>query len=262
MGTFTQFSGNALNNFLPALYAQVGVTSVLSQLVMTLVATIVSLVTALAGTVQLDRLGRRKVLIIGTLLCVLTLSCAMGASAASGVDVNAESAPSNRNASRAAIAFLILFGAVYAWGYIPLQPVYPAEVLSTEMRSAGMGCMVLVGNASGGSSIFHSWETASQAADGNDDGAFINSTVIPIALQKIGWWTYLPFICWDVVEAGVWYVFAKLEYVEELDEIFNSPNPVKASLRKRGKQVESKKELPLGSTIHPSVSRVEEKTGC
>jgi hypothetical protein len=54
----------------------------------------------------------------------------------------------NKHASKGAIAFLILLGAAFAWGYQPLLPIYPAEVLSTEMRSTGFGLLVLVLNIS------------------------------------------------------------------------------------------------------------------
>ncbi|EIW68359.1 hypothetical protein TREMEDRAFT_63529 [Tremella mesenterica DSM 1558] len=213
MGAFSQLSGNALSYFLPALYKEVGVTRVRHQLVMTLVASLVSLSTALLGTYQSDRLGRRPVLILSTMVCALTLSAAMLSSALSHVNVNASGSASDSAASKAAIACLILFGAAYAWGYQPLLPVYPSEVLSTEQRSAGMGCFVLCLNLC----------------------ALLGQLVIPIALKRIGWWTYLPFICWDVLETVAWYIFAvetKGRTLEELDEIFNAPHPVRASLQR------------------------------
>ena len=113
-----------------------------------LIASVVSLVGALIGTYNTDSLGRRKVLIFGTLLCAAVLACAMGTSAASNVTVDTDtsvtdSSSINHPASRAAVAFLILFGAAYGWAYQPLLPVYPSEVLSMDMRSTGMGLMVL-----------------------------------------------------------------------------------------------------------------------
>jgi MFS family permease len=108
----------------------------------------VTLVGALLGTYQNDRLGRRKVLIIGTLMCAALLACAMGSSAASNVNLNSQSSEVNTSninkpASKAAMAFLILFGGAFGWGYLPLAPIYPSEVLSMEMRSTGLGIMVL-----------------------------------------------------------------------------------------------------------------------
>ena len=114
-----------------------------------LVASLVALVAALIGAYHTDRLGRRPVLVGGTILCAITLAGAMACSSQSGVIIGSESPATNNDASRGAIAFLILFGAAYAWGYTPLAPIYPSEVLSTDQRSTGMGCMVLVGNACG-----------------------------------------------------------------------------------------------------------------
>ncbi|WVQ80153.1 hypothetical protein IAT38_002258 [Cryptococcus sp. DSM 104549] len=208
MGSFGQLSGNALSMFLPILYRQVGVTSVRSQLTMTLVASLVSLVLAAFGTYQTDTLGRRKMLITGTSLCALFLSCAMicSSQAKPSPDTNVLTDPA---ATKGAIAFLIIFGAAYAWSYTPLQATYPAEVLSTEMRSAGMGCMVLVLNLS----------------------SVMGQLTTPIALDKIGYWTYLPWICWDVVETAAWYFLAvetKGRTLEELDEV-NRSSPICAT---------------------------------
>jgi MFS family permease len=116
---------------------------------LSLVASLVALLAALIGTYHTDHLGRRPVLILGTFLCALTLSAAMISSSQSGVSISSVSSSDNVNeaASKAGIAFLILFGAAYAWGYTPLTPIYPGEVLELGQRSTGMGCMVLVGNA-------------------------------------------------------------------------------------------------------------------
>lgn len=76
------------------------------------------------------------------------LACAMGSSAASNVKLDTESNQAdsnniNRAASKAAMAFLVLFGGAFGWGYMPLLPIYPSEVLSMEMRSTAFGVMVL-----------------------------------------------------------------------------------------------------------------------
>ncbi|ORY35487.1 and other transporter-domain-containing protein [Naematelia encephala] len=210
MGAFGQLSGSGFSFFLPFLYRQVGVIGVRSQLIMTLAASLVSLLGAVIGSWQTDKLGRRKVLISGTFACGITLACAMGCSAASGVKTDGEAA-TNDVASKAAIAFLIIFGGVYAWCYQPLLGLYPTECLAMDQRSTGMGCMVLALNMC----------------------SFINQFAIPVAIKNIGWWTYLPYICWDMVETAAWYFLAvetKNRTLEELDAVFHAPNPVKASI--------------------------------
>ncbi|UOH83097.1 hypothetical protein LQV05_005811 [Cryptococcus neoformans] len=121
------------------------------------------------------------------------------------------SSDSNQAGAKGAIAFLILFYGAYGWTYIPLLAVYGPEVLSTEQRSAGMGIAVLSLNLS----------------------SLLVQLITPISLEKIGWWTYMPWVCWDIFEVIAWYFLAvetKGLTLEELDEIFESPCPVQASL--------------------------------
>ncbi|WWC93485.1 hypothetical protein V866_000320 [Kwoniella sp. B9012] len=212
MGAAGQLSGNTLMIFAPSLYKQVGMTSVRQQLIMTLIPTLIGLLFAIFGTWCTDQLGRRPMLTFGTFLCALFLALAMACSAISLHGNTTISVVDYDNAAaKGTIAFLILFYATYAWAYIPLVAVYPPEVLSMEQRSTGMGLMVLTLNLA----------------------SVLGQLTTPIALQKIGWWTYLPWVCWDLIETGIWYFLAvetKGRTLEELDVIFDAPNPVKASL--------------------------------
>ena len=166
-----------------------------------LVASSVSLCTAIIGVWHTEALGRRKMLILGSFLCAVTLGASMLSSALSHTNISAMT-HGNAAASRAAIACLMIFCAAYAWVYQPLLPIYPSEVLGLEQRSAGMGLFVLVLNLCCES--FWTERISGQCLT----AAFLNQLVIPIALQKIGWWTYLPFVIWDLVETGAWYLFA------------------------------------------------------
>ncbi|WWC71471.1 uncharacterized protein I206_105429 [Kwoniella pini CBS 10737] len=218
MGAFGQLSGNTLMIFAPSLYKQVGMKSVRQQLIMTLIPTLVGLGSAILGTYCTDRLGRRPMLTFGTFLCALFLAFAMACSA---ISLNGRATISVQNyndaAAKGTIAFLILFYAAYSWAYIPLVAVYPPEVLSMEQRSTGMGLMVLTLNLA----------------------SVLGQLTTPIALQKIGWWTYLPWVCWDLIETVVWYCLAvetKGRTLEELDQIFDAVNPVRSSLVVAGKE--------------------------
>jgi hypothetical protein len=56
----------------------------------------------------------------------------------------------------------------------------------------------------------------------------------PIALENIGYKYVYVFVGWDVVESGLWYFFgveAQGRTLEELEWVYNQPNPVKASLK-------------------------------
>lgn len=120
-----------------------------------LAASLAGLFGAIIGTWHMERLGRRKILILSTFACSLVLACAMTCSAASHVSTSgfATGISVNEAASQGAIAFLILFGAAYAWGYQPLLGLYPSEVLSMEQRATGLGCMVLVSNSASKSEV-------------------------------------------------------------------------------------------------------------
>ena len=61
---------------------------------------------------------------------------------------------------------------------------------------------------------------------------FLNQFAGPLALESMGYKYVYVFVGWDTVEAGLWYLFgveAQGRTLEELDQIYESPNPVKAS---------------------------------
>lgn len=67
-------------------------------------------------------------------------------------------------------------------------------------------------------------------------GGLLNQLVWPISLNRIGWKTYIVFTIWCGIQAIVWYFMmpeTRKRTLEELDRIFESRNPVKASLAKR-----------------------------
>lgn len=57
----------------------------------------------------------------------------------------------------------------------------------------------------------------------------------PIALKNIGYWFYVFFVFWDLFEFGIIYLFfveTKGRTLEEVQEVFEAPNPRKASTAK------------------------------
>jgi hypothetical protein len=59
--------------------------------------------------------------------------------------------------------------------------------------------------------------------------------VAPIALKNIGYWFYVFFVFWDLLEFAIIYLFfveTKGRTLEELQEVFEAPNPRKASTAK------------------------------
>ena len=60
----------------------------------------------------------------------------------------------SKAASTASIFFIYLFGVIFAFAYTSMQPIYPAEVMSNEMRAKGMGTFKLRAGAAGFFNIF------------------------------------------------------------------------------------------------------------
>ncbi|KZT53878.1 sugar transporter [Calocera cornea HHB12733] len=203
---FGQFSGNnIISYYLPHLLLNVGITDTNTQLLLNIIYAIIGWIFAATGTRFHDLIGRRKMFlgsIAGMIVCL-----AITAGTAAGY-VNTGSKP----ASDASIAFIFIFGAVFAWAFTSMQPIYPGEVLSNDMRAKGMGIFQL---------------TAGVAS-------FVNTFAAPVALNNIGYWFYVFFVFFDCFEfLFVYFLFVETKgrTLEELDEIFESRNPRNASLR-------------------------------
>jgi hypothetical protein len=91
----------------------------------------------------------------------------------------------NTSASQASLAMIFIFGSVYSIGITPLQALYPVEVLSFEMRAKGMAFSSLATNVSG----------------------LLNQFAWPVAMQNIGWITYVIFTVQDAVQAFIIWMY-------------------------------------------------------
>jgi sugar porter (SP) family MFS transporter len=208
MGFFGQWSGNGLGYFLTVLFKNAGVESQERRLVLNFVNTIISALGAAIGTSLCDTVGRRTMWFWGTFASAFTLIIVTVCTAKFGEN------GANPDGANAAIAFIFLFGFVFSFAYTPLQALVPTECLANNTRGKGMAmysfavsCAGLVGNYAG-----------------------------PIALQRITWKYYIVYICWDLFECLMIWLFAvetRGRTLEELNDIFESPNPVKASLAKK-----------------------------
>lgn len=142
-----------------------------------------------------------------------TLGMAISLAIVAGTAAGYVHEPSNKAMSSASIAFIYIFGCVFAFAFTSMQPIYPGEVCDNVQRAKAMGVFQLTGGAAG----------------------FLNTFVAPIALKNIGYWFYVFFVFWDLFEFAVIYFFfveTKGRTLEELDEVFEAPNPRKASTAK------------------------------
>ncbi|KIX02965.1 uncharacterized protein Z518_06515 [Rhinocladiella mackenziei CBS 650.93] len=204
---FGQFSGNnVISYYLPLLLTNVGVTDTNTVLLLNAVYALTGWIAAAAGARFHDIIGRRKMMLGSTFGMIICLAITAGTAA--GYVSSASQA-----SSRASIAFIYIFGVVFAFAYTSMQPIYPAEVMSNEMRAKGMWLFQF---------------TAGLAS-------FVNTFAAPVALDNIGYWFYVFFVFWDCFELLFIYFFfveTKGRTLEELDEVFESKNPRKASTRK------------------------------
>ena len=155
-----------------------------------------------------DKIGRRPLLLYSIVLASGCFAIMTGLSKVATDD------QSNVAAANTVIAFIYIFGVIFSFGWTPLQSMYIAETLTTETRAKG-------------------------TAAGNLASS-IASTIIQYlggyALGEIGYWFYLCFTFWDLIEWVIMYFFfpeTKERTLEELAEVFEAPNPVKKSLEKR-----------------------------
>ncbi|KAF8169045.1 general substrate transporter [Mycena galopus ATCC 62051] len=204
-----QLAGNGLiTYFLPVVFENAGVTSTHTQLVYNFANSILSAFGAFSGAALTDKIGRRRRLFIGSfvLACLLAMVAALSSKYGKTGNTNVQGA-------NASIAFIFVFGIIYAFTYTPLQALYCAEVMSQEMRAKGMAVHILISNIAG----------------------FINTFANSVGLQKLSWKYYFVFVAWDVIASVLWYFFGVETFgrtLEQLDTIFDAPWPARASTQK------------------------------
>ncbi|KAF3398210.1 Lactose permease [Penicillium rolfsii] len=213
ISVFGQWSGNGLGYFNSTVFNILGYTSSSTQLLLNIVNSIVSAIGAGTAVCLTDKMPRRPVLIFGTLAnenpnkaCAIT----MAINAAISLPI-AQTGTISKTKGQAALAFYYLFNVVFSFTYTPLQGVVPAEALETTTRAKGLalsGFMV--------SSI-----------------SFISQFASPIGLGNISTNYFWIFVGWDLLEVVFWYFFcveSQGRTLEELEWVYQQPNPVKASL--------------------------------
>lgn len=205
MAFFGQWSGNnVVSYFMPSMIENAGITDKNKQLLINAINPIFSMLAAIYGATLLDKLGRRKMLLgglTGGLFAYVLLTA-----------FTATAKPSN-DLAYGTIVSIYLFGIFFAWGWTPLQTLYSVECLENRTRAKGSGLNFLFLNIA----------------------MVVNTYGISVGMEKIGWKLYLVYIGWIVVELVVIFFFfveTAGHTLEELKEIFEAPNPRKASTKR------------------------------
>jgi len=180
------------------------------QLLINAINPIFSMMGAVYGATLLDRLGRRFMMLCGLsggLIAYIMLTAFTA------------SAEKNSNLAYGVIVSIFLFGIIFSWGFTPLQTLYAVECLENRTRAKGSGLNFLFLNIA----------------------MVVNTYGISIGIEKIGWKLYLVYIAWIVIELVIIYFFfveTAGKTLEEMKEIFDAPNPRKASTKKTKIQVD------------------------
>ncbi|KAL2127146.1 hypothetical protein VTI74DRAFT_11254 [Chaetomium olivicolor] len=208
---FGQFSGNGLGYFNTQIFEQLGVTDVPAQLGYNILNQGLSAIGALTAVSLTDRMPRRKVLIPGTFLCAVALAANSGLTEVIAKQKE-QGLPLDLSYGRGALASYFLFNIIFSVTYTPLQGVIPTEALETTMRAKGLALSGFIVSAMG----------------------FINQFATPIALKTMQHRYIFIFVAWDCFETLMWYLFcveSQGRTLEQLEWVYNQPNPVKASLK-------------------------------
>ncbi|OCT51817.1 Lactose permease [Cladophialophora carrionii] len=216
---FTQWAGNSvLSYFMGAVLDTAGINSSVGKANVQLGYSVEQFCFAVLGAHFVEKIGRRKMMLagfFGTSLVWIGMTAAAGTLANSLVSGNVgdgDAVFSNENAGNAVLTFIFLFGAVYSFNLTPLQALYPVEVFSFELRAKGMAFQSFFVNAAG----------------------LLNQFAWPIAIKKIEWKCYIIFVVWCFIQGCLAYLFfpeTRKRTLEELDKIFEAPNPVKFSVQ-------------------------------
>lgn len=210
VAVFSQFiGGSVISYYLPVMVEGIGITDSSKQLLLNALNTVVSFVSGVAGSCFVDKFGRRPLFLWGTFLTGLVY-----------IPINvlahqAETMDNNIPLSQgyAFIAMIFSYGVFWSFCWTPLQALYPAEILNNEIRAKGMAAKGFISGLAG----------------------FINTFGTSVALEQIGWKTYTIFLVLHFTHLVAMYLSAvesKGRSLEELEDIFNDPKPVKRSLQR------------------------------
>ncbi|GKU08444.1 lactose permease [Fusarium langsethiae] len=212
MAIMGQASGNSLSSYyLVTMMNTAGITDEKKVLALNATNNVLGLLGSLIGARLTDKAGRRPLLLYSIVACSAIFAVITGTSKMAVDD------KSNINAANTTIAFVFLFGVVFSLGWTAQQSMYIAETLRTSTRAKGTA----LGNfASSCISLVLAYSSGP-------------------AFEKIGYYFYLVFVFWDLLEAIFIFFFfpeTKDRTLEELNEVFEAPNPVTKSLEPRSEE--------------------------
>ncbi|CAI4214331.1 unnamed protein product [Parascedosporium putredinis] len=169
---FTQFTGiNVIGYYQTIMYKALGITGKTNLLVAGIYNCVGPIANLIFITFFIDRVGRKKPLIFGTIAIAIALICEGS--------INSQNTDGTREGlSIAGVAFLFCVTILFSCSFGPISWTYMSEVLPYQVRSKGSAFATGIGN----------WLVATFWAQ-----------VSPSALDKLGWKFYFLFVAWDLL---------------------------------------------------------------
>jgi len=194
---FTQLTGiNVIGYYQTIMYKALGITGNRNLLVTGIYNCVGPITNLIFIVFILDRYGRRKPLLCGTIGITIALICEAA--------INSQNVNGTRNGlSIAGVFFIFCVSVIFSLSWGPISWVYMAEIMPMPIRGRGSAFATGIGN----------WLVST-----------LFSQVSPIALGAIAWKYYFVFAAFNVVITfpTVYFVFKETNQIslEEIDLLF------------------------------------------
>ncbi|KAI0671714.1 general substrate transporter [Trametes maxima] len=231
LAVFSQWSGNGLVSYYINLVLEgVGISDAGTKAAINGGLQVWNLVAAMSGALLVDKLGRRTLFIISNVgmlidFGVWTLTTALF------------NTLNDKTAAKATIPFIFIFYFFYDIAYTPMLIAYTLEILPFNIRAKGFAVMNLVVSLT----------------------LAFNQFVNPWALGAIGWYYYLVYCGWLIIElvfVVVYIIETKGRTLEETAALFDGEQRPHALMQTGGQAA----TLSLGVPRTPGIWVQEEKS--
>ncbi|EON96459.1 putative hexose transporter protein [Phaeoacremonium minimum UCRPA7] len=189
---------NIVSYYLGDMLKHAGITNTHTQLEINIILNAWALTVACVGTVLMNVAGRKMMCLVSVGGMTLFLFLV-------GAFTKLYGGGGNISGVYGTVATIFLFQGSYSIGITPLTILYPPEVLNFSIRSNGMAAWTFSITCGGLFSVF----------------------VWPIALEHIGWRTYMINAAWNVVQfifVAIFWVETKGLTLEQIDAKFEELN--------------------------------------
>lgn len=167
---------------------------------------VVAWIAAITGANLHDHFGRRKIM-------TTAMACLTATFAVMAVTTAEFQKTGSKAASYTMLTFIFFFRVTFSFAFTPMQQLFPAEIMSNQMRARGIAFFGLNSGLA----------------------AFTSMMCAQIALNSISYNFYTFYCVGDfVLFLAIFFFFAETKELtlEELDWIFEAKNPRKASTAK------------------------------